>query len=322
MNYVIYGAGGIGGGIGALLAKAGHGVSLIARGAHLDAVQHNGLTVKTPDWEETFDLPAVGHPSDLALTGDEVVIFTMKSQDTFAALADLRATAGDAVPVVMAQNGVANERMARRRFAHAYGMLVYMPAQFLEPGTIILHGTPLRGTLHAGRYPAGTDATIEAVCTDLSGAGFESDPDPAVMRLKYGKLMLNLGNAAQALAGHDVDLSALSCDLRREGMACLEAAGIDFMTGRELVARCRAGYELGDVDGNPRMGGSSWQGMMRGNRTIETDFLNGEIVLLGAEHGVVTPLNTALQRLAARAAREGTPPGSTSIEEIYEEAVL
>ncbi|MEE2777520.1 MAG: 2-dehydropantoate 2-reductase N-terminal domain-containing protein [Acidobacteriota bacterium] len=317
MRYVIYGAGGIGGGIGAMLADGGQDVSLIARGPHLDAICRQGLAVHTPEGVAIHRLRAVGHPADLDLRGDEVFIFTMKSQDTLGALEDLRAVAGSRVSVVLAQNGVANERSALRRFDSVYGMLVYMPAQFLDPGTIVLHATPLRGTLHAGRYPSGVDTTIERVCADLRSGGFDADPEPEVMRLKYGKLLMNLGNAAQALAGIEADLGQLTRELRREARACLEAAAIEFVKPRELVELCRAGYSLGEVDGAKRMGGSSWQGMMRGNRSIETDFLNGEIVLLGAQLGVPTPLNRAVQTLATDGARLGRPPGSLTIDEIF-----
>ena len=319
MRAVVYGAGGIGGGIGALLSAAGHDVTLIARGEHLERVRANGLTVGTPEWTKTFPLDAVAHPREITWHGDEVVFFTMKSQDTAGALEDL-VEAAPAAPVILAQNGVANERMARRRFDRVYAMLVFMPAQFLESGTIALHATPKRGTLHAGVYPRGTDALIESVCGDLRGAGFESDPDPEVMRLKYGKLLTNLGNAVQALCGIEVDIAGLTKELRDEGMRCLEAAGIGFVTARELVERCRRSSSLGEVEGHPRLGGSSWQGLMRGRQSTETDFLNGEIVLLGAVHGVPTPLNRAVQRLAHRAVRAGLPPGRTTVDDIYREA--
>jgi 2-dehydropantoate 2-reductase len=264
-------------------------------------------------------LAAVAHPREVEWRGDEIVFFTMKSQDTFGALEDL-VEAAPSAPVILAQNAVANERMARRRFDRVYAMLVFMPAQFLEAGTIALHATPTRGALHAGVYPRGLDGLIDGVCRDLRGAGFESDPDPAVMRLKYGKLLTNLGNAVQALCGIEVDLGALTKELRDEGMRCLEAAGIEFVTARELVERFRRSSSLGKIEGHPRLGGSSWQGAMRGRQSTETDFLNGEIVLLGAEHGVPTPLNRAVQRLAHRAVKEGLAPGATSIDDIYREA--
>jgi 2-dehydropantoate 2-reductase len=70
------------------------------------------------------------------------------------------------------------------------------------------------------------------------------------------------------------------------------------------------------VGDRPRPGGSSWQSLARGSGSIETDFLNGEVVLLGRLHGVPTPRNAALQRLAGRLAREHRPPGSLSPDEL------
>ena len=320
MRYVIYGAGGIGSGIGAQLHGAGHDVTLIARGDHLQAIVDRGLIVKTPEGVETIDIAAVVHPRELALEGDEVFVFTMKSHDTAGALQDLRATAGIGVPLVMAQNGVANERMAARLFARVYGMLVYMPAQFLEAGTVVLHATPRRGTLHAGRFPGGTDEAIEKICADLREAGFESDPTPDIMPVKYGKLLMNLGNGAQALCGLDADLKDLMKELRREAMGCFNAAGIDFLTAKEVVSRLGSNYEMGAVEGSSRQGGSSWQGLVRGTGSIESDYLNGEIVLLGRLHGFETPLNSAVQELSQEAARSRRPPGETSVADIIERA--
>ena len=322
MKYVIYGAGGIGCGIGAQLLGAGNDVALVARGKHLERIQADGLRVDTPEGRQTVRIEAVSHPSGLDLQGDETFIFTMKSQDTRGALDDLRAATGAGAPVVLAQNGVANEREASRRFDRVYGMLVYMPALFLEPGVVILHATPLRGTLHAGRFPEGTDDLIEGVCADLRAAGFESDPHLSIMRLKYGKLLMNVGNGAQALCGIEADLAALTKELRREAMRCFDAAGIDFMTAKALADFVRNDYELGEVDGAPRQGGSSWQGLMRGTGSIETDYLNSEIAYLGRLHGVSTPLNSTVQQMAQEAALERREPGTVTVAEIYERAGL
>lgn len=317
MRYILYGAGGIGSGIGAQLANAGHEVVLIARGDHLSTIRADGLLVRTPEGEQRLNPTVVGHPDELEYRGDEVFLLTMKSQDTEQALDDLRRSAGSRVPVVLAQNGVANERMAARRFDRVYGMLVLMPALFLEPGVVVLHGTPKRGTLHCGAFPGGTDEFTEVLCRDLQTAGFEAEPHPNVMSLKYGKLLLNLGNGVQALCGPDADATALNKELRREAMSCFNAAGIDFVSARDLMKENRRTYGLGEVPGYQRGGGSAWQGLMRGTGTIETDFLNGEICLLGVLHGIPTPLNRAVQSLSADAAQNGRPPGSTSTEDIY-----
>ena len=66
-------------------------------------------------------------------------------------------------------------------------------------------------------------------------------------------------------------------------------------------------------------GGSSWQSLARRPGSIESDYLNGEIVLLGRLHGVPTPVNTVLQRIANRLAVTGTPPVSMSLAEIEQE---
>jgi 2-dehydropantoate 2-reductase len=62
-----------------------------------------------------------------------------------------------------------------------------------------------------------------------------------------------------------------------------------------------------------RGGGSSWQSLARGAGRIETDFLNGEVVLLGRLYGVATPVNARLQSLARELAREGAAPASVDL---------
>ena len=89
MRYIVYGAGGIGGAIGARLFQHGHEVILICRGEHLHAIQSTGLTLKTPKETLTLTIRAVSHPEEIAFIPDDVVLLTMKSQDTEMALRDL-----------------------------------------------------------------------------------------------------------------------------------------------------------------------------------------------------------------------------------------
>jgi 2-dehydropantoate 2-reductase len=126
MRYIIYGAGAVGGVIGGRLAQAGFEVVLIARGSHLQAIRRDGLRMIVADGEFRFNLPAVEHPREIDLRPDDVVILTMKTQDTEAALHDLESAGGSDLPIVCCQNGVENERIAARRFAGVYGMVVYL----------------------------------------------------------------------------------------------------------------------------------------------------------------------------------------------------
>ncbi len=320
MRFIIYGAGGIGGGIAGRLHQAGHDVVAIARGDHLTAIQKHGLHIRTPDDDWTAKLPAVGHPKEIDWTEDDIVLCAMKTQDTQAALQDLLAAAGRKVPVVCAQNGVENERLARRLFQNVYAMLVVLPATFLEPGLIDMHGTPHSGLLDAGRYPDGVDDTITQLCAALSDSGFVARPNARPMRLKYGKLIDNLGNALQALCGAESGRAEgdreFGLQLQQEAIDCYTAAGIDYASTEEIGEMRSQVFTLGDIAGAVRTGGSTWQSFARGLPTIETDYLNGEIVLLGALHGVLTPYNRVLQTTAQQAHREGAGPGAYSIEQL------
>lgn len=320
-RYVVYGAGAIGGIIGARLFERGHDVTLIARGAHLDAIQRDGITLRTPEETLQVRVPAVAHPRDIAFGRDDVVFMTMKSQDTAAALDDLAAVAPPEIAVVCAQNGVDNERMALRRFSNVYGMLVYMPGTFLEPGVILNHMTGAWGVLDGGRYPSGTDATIERATSDLTAARFSSHAVPQIMRWKYNKLLSNLNNAFVAACGTEARAPEFLAEVRAEALRCYDAAGIDCASEEENAQRRReSGMKFGAIDGAARDGGSSWQSLVRGLSTIETDYLNGEIVMLGRLLGVPTPCNEALQRVANRMVLERRAAGSLPIEELLREA--
>ena len=200
MRYVIYGAGAVGGVTAARLAQSGQDVVAIARGAHLDAMRERGLVLESPDERLTLRVPVAGHPREVDWRENDVVLLTMKTQHTEGALEDLRAAAGDAVPVVCAQNGVENERLALRRFPRVYGMLVILPATYLEPGVVQVHAHS-NGILDAGCYPRGDDRLVADVTSGLRAAGFAAKPVAQIMRWKYAKLLSNLGNALQRRSG-------------------------------------------------------------------------------------------------------------------------
>jgi 2-dehydropantoate 2-reductase len=317
VRVVVLGAGGIGGTIGARLHQAGYDVALVARGAHGEAVREHGLTFATPEERVTLRIPAYTHPRDLPWRGDEVVVLAAKSQDTEAAARDLVAAAGR-VPVVSAQNGVANERTLSRWFDGVHGMCVMMPTAHLEPGVVMAHSAGTTGILDLGGYPAGTGAVDEELAAALRASRIESVPRPDIMRWKYRKLLNNLGNSVQALCGTGLDsdaaLEALAL-LEAEAEAAFAAAGSDPVTDAEDMERRGDHLQLRGISGETRAGGSTWQSLARGSG-IETDYLNGEIALLGRLHGVPTPANARIQALMTRAAAQATGPGSMTPPEL------
>ena len=315
MRVVVYGAGGIGGVIAARLHQHGHAVVAIARGEHLDVWRSKGLRVQSPDDDVVVDVPVVGHPSEVGLGDDDVVLLTMKSQDTVDALEEIVALAPDA-PIVCAQNGVSNEREALRRFERVYGICVMMPTTFIEPGVVQASSAPTSGILDVGRFPGGTDEVCEQLSSALASSTFSSLPDPAIMRQKHTKLLMNLGNSVQAVCGDARGTREIHARLRAEGEAALQAAGIAHASAEEDAARRGDLLQIRPIDGATRGGGSTWQSFARGTGSIEVDHLNGEIVLLGRLHGVPTPANALLQRLANDAARDRRPPGFMTPDEV------
>lgn len=339
MRYIIIGAGAVGGAIGGRLAEAGHEVALVARGAHYEALRTHGLRLMTSEGTRTHRLPTVDGPAALGeLRPDDVLVLAVKTQDSEAALeawgpapvagggtAAMGAPPGRAesrawgrLPLVCAQNGVESPRIALRRFRRVYGVCVWLPATLVEPGAVSAAGAPLTGILHLGRHPHGTDETVRRIAADLEKAHFEAPVVPDVARWQYAKLLGNLANAIEAVSGvlTSEEGLALFARVRAEGEAVLTAADIAY-TGEEEQKKARDNkIRFEPFDGSERGGGSSWQSLDRGTGTIEADYLNGEIVLLGRLHGVPTPLNELLQRLANTFARERRAAGSLPVAEL------
>jgi len=248
LRYVVFGAGAIGGVVGGRLCQAGLDVTLIARGAHLAAMQARGL----------------------------------------------------------------------RLFPNVYAVSVACPTSHLEPGVVQAWSTPVTGLLDIGRYPTGIDQVCTAVAADFRAATFSSYPDAAIHRGKNRKLLTNLGNAIEAVCGPHERQGQLGDMVLAEGEAVLDAAGLETATAQEDLARRADLLQRGQIAGRTRPGGSSWQSLRRGTGDIETDYLNGEIVLLGRIHGVPTPANALLQRLARELDTTSAAPGAIPAATILE----
>jgi 2-dehydropantoate 2-reductase len=315
VRYIVYGAGGIGSVVGGRLFEHGHDVVLIARPAHAEAIAAGGLRIESADGTVAVPVPVVTQPSELTITVTDVVMLAMKSQGTVDAVRTLAGLAPSETPVVSLQNGVANEAIALRRFANVYGICVMCPASYLEPGVVQAFASPTSGVLDIGRFPEGLDDVAVEVAASLASATFSSRAVPDIMRWKYTKLLMNLGNSIQAVGAPGEWLGQVWKQSQEEGEACLRAAGIPFASWEEDRERRGDLTRSREIPGRDRGGGSSWQSLARGTGDIEADYLNGEIVLLGRLHGVGTPVNSLLQRLANDAARRQDPPGQVTQEQ-------
>lgn len=316
-RYVVFGAGAIGGVMGAQLFERGRDVVLIARGAHHDAIARDGLRLERPEGTVTLAVPVLEDIARIEWRDDDVVVLAVKSQDSAAALDSLSAVAPMHTAVLCAQNGVDNERMALRRFARVYGAEISCATTYLSPGVVYAHGSPQAGLVVLGAYPSGIDDTVRTIAAALKDANWAVLVSAEVMAWKYAKLLRNLTNSLSAICGPQVRSGAIGVQARTEAEAALTAAGIAWIGDEEWRRNDARGdlvrfQPVGDVE---VAGGSSWQSLLRDAGSIESDYLNGEIVLLGRLHGVPTPVNALLSRLANDLARHHRPPGTISEEE-------
>jgi 2-dehydropantoate 2-reductase len=317
LRYIIYGAGGIGSIMGGHLARTGHDVVLIGRPGHVNVVNDRGLRLITPLDTYALKIPAVTGPQQINFSADDVVCLCMKGQDTEGALQDLKkVTAG--VPVFCFQNGVRNEEIAARYFADVYGAMVRVGAVYLTDGEVIARRDP-PGWYIIGRYPAGTDALVEAVAGGLREAGYLVRTSADVMPYKWGKLMTNLSNVIGAITGGEWGSPrALHRAVFEEARAIIEKAGVRWIS-QEQVGR---DWPETETSVRARLDtitqSSTWQSLARRQGSVETEFLNGEIVRVAEGLGLKAPLNEKLVAIAREMAANHETPGKYTATQLAE----
>jgi thiosulfate/3-mercaptopyruvate sulfurtransferase len=333
-RYVIIGAGAVGVTFAAQLAEAGRDVLLVARGEQLAALREKRLRYVRPDGERVLDVPSAATPAEAALRSGDILVLATKTQDAAATLAEWAdapvgdetgaATAGASLPVLTLQNGLDAERSALRHFATVFGGVLGLPANYVRPGEVVSPAAPLVGAVWVGRYPAGPagpDERLDAVAADLRAAGFGVQTLADVRPAKAAKLLVSITFILDALYRPSEHRDRAAQLLREEARAVLTAAG------QEIGELFDSTIDLTDfvirrLEGQTDRGNSTWQSLSRSfagrgrASSLETDYLNGEIVLLARLHGRHAPANAAALARIHRAAREGTAPRSLGDDDL------
>ncbi|MFK8030052.1 MAG: ketopantoate reductase family protein [Gammaproteobacteria bacterium] len=316
MRIIIVGVGAVGGTLAAALTLAGHEVVGVARGMQLEALQENGLRLQTPQQDRVARFDCVETISELELRADDMILVCVKSHDSTAVFQQLRQAGARDQAIFCAQNGISNEREALRYFPNVHGITVMMPSMYLQPGEVAVFGDPNYGVLDIGGVQAMVDEADRALADTLASANFAAFTCHDIMLSKRSKLLSNLANIVQAAIGLGVDSGDLIPRLQAEAEAVYSARGLTWNDIGKPDPRWTGRFKLTTVPGVTRVGGSTLQSLLRNAGSIETDFLNGEIVLQGRLAGIETPLNEAMTRLSARMLRENTQPGTITLEEI------
>ncbi|HWQ35655.1 MAG TPA: 2-dehydropantoate 2-reductase [Blastocatellia bacterium] len=336
MRYIIHGAGAIGGLIGGRLAAGGAEVLLIARQAMADAVNARGLTIRSREGEQQIPgITAVTDPREITPREDDVILLTVKSRQTAAAVQALHEVFGQETPIFCFQNGVRNEEAAAARFRRVYGVMVDVSATLLRPG-LIAHTRS--GSLATGCYPLGRDELLRQVAADFDRAVLKTTTHDHIMAIKWAKLLLNLNNATHAICDYYVQLSHVlppvarfMADVIEEGLRVLEVAGISVeeennpFDVKAHIARLRNLTEdeaairaARSLPPDLRTYPSTWADLKHQRGETEAGYFNGEIILLGEKHGLFTPFNSTLFTTVETMALQKQPPGRYTIEELSE----
>jgi 2-dehydropantoate 2-reductase len=330
MRTAILGAGAIGSSMGALLARAGHAVTLVGRPEQVAAIRMGGLRVDGP--VGTFTVPV--RAEALLETRPDLALLAVKTQDVSAVVRTHRAFLED-VPVVTMQNGIQSDAIVAEilPLERLLSTVVQVTATYLSPGHVTLLD---RGALVLGRPHGRRDALVEQVAGVLRSAVPVSLSDN-LEGAHWLKLIMNLNNAIPAVTNLSLRevtanpfLRRLAIRLMREGVLVAEAqgveleslAGVPVRTVRlltrlpaPLAARMFAS-RAGDLgDGWPVLG-STLQSLRRGKPT-EIDYLNGEIVRRGRKLGVKTPANEKVVELV----HEVEQTGRFSLPEALERSI-
>ncbi|MGW0036141.1 ketopantoate reductase family protein [Gordonia sp. NPDC003376] len=334
-RYVIVGAGAVGATLAARFRRTGTDHVLVARGDQHVALTSAPLTFTTPDGVDRIPVTPAAGPEDVDLRIGDVLILAVKAQQVDAAVAqwasrpvgdagDIGRPAGAVIPIVTLQNGIAAERAALRYFATVIGASIWIPATYVRPGAVTVYAADPIGLLWLGRYPHPTaaDALDAAIAHDLDAAGIRTQLVDDITRWKTAKLLGNLGNAVDVFDATDDERAALTRAIDAEARQVLAVAGLDPADYGTESTLDIVGFGHRPIPGEQPSRRSTWQSLQRGAGSVETDYLNGEIVLLGRLHGIGTPINEAVTTALARAATDGAAPGTIPLHEIVDVGAL
>ncbi|WP_322768656.1 rhodanese-like domain-containing protein [Frankia sp. Cr1] len=318
-RYIIIGAGAVGATVAAQLDGAGIPVVVVARGANLAALRSQGLRYIRPDSDRRVALHVAGGPDEVDLHADDVLVLATKSQDSEALLQQWAwrpvtvhgavRTAAEVLPILLLQNGLENARTALRRFAMVVDAVVLIPSSHLRAGEVVSPGAPIAGACYLGRAPRGSDPAVERIAAQLRRGSFAVQVVSDIDRWKAGKLLANLAYNLDALYAPGELRDAAAAALVDEARAAFAAAGIEAVDVAADSTLDLSQLVVHDIPGHARHSSSTWQSLARSG-SVESDFLNGEIVLLARLHGLDAPINAGVAQRIATAALTGTPPGS------------
>jgi 2-dehydropantoate 2-reductase len=319
MRICVVGAGAVGGLAGAWFARAGHEVCLVARGAHLEALRRDGLTLLSGGSRSVFSIPASDDPADFRV--QDTVFVCLKTHSIAAMLPRLKSLVGTETTVVPAINGLpwwyffkeggrldgrpidcldpGGELLAALDPGHVLGCVVHGSAEVTKPG-VVRHNAG--GNFIIGEPDRTKSVRARRLVAAMNAAGFEARVAENIRVDIWTKLIGNLSYnpvAALALAymheinGNDALLGLIRA-MMQEAMRVAEAYGVRVpMTLDERIEVAR------------KLGGAkiSMHQDVEKRRPLETDAILGAVMEFARKAGIATPMIDAVHALIAERAK-------------------
>ena len=289
------GAGGTGAYYGGALAKAGHDVTFIARGSHLDAINKSGLQLNTVllgdfhlDSPATDDMSSIG-PVDL-------VIFAVKSWGTETAIEDMAGLVGENTLIISTQNGIDSERLISDAFGkeHVLGCTATVSSMITSPGVVTQAGGP--GSLVVGALTEGQSARVNDLVTQCVTAGIAAKTHENIELAIWEKFTFICAlSGMTALTRKPIgDIFAQESTTQMYLEVLSEVAEVGRATGIPLPQSIAADLLATTQAREPFIIGSMGHDLIA-NNPIEISLLNARVVELGAKHNIETPANFAIE---------------------------
>jgi 2-dehydropantoate 2-reductase len=293
MRVAVLGSGGIGGYYGALLARSGHDVAFIARGAHLEAMQRRGLTVRTSEGESTIPVTA---SADTASVGTvDLVLFSVKSYDTATAAQALTPLMARDTMVITFQNGLDNvEAIASVAGSEAVlAGAVYVALQLVGPGVILRMGD--EGRIVFGELSGTLTERVQRIAGALRQSGIPHEVTTDIRRVLWDKFLFITGiGGVTALARSGIGpLLASAAGRSLLHAACGEIVEVAQAESAHLQPAA-VDAALAQAATLPARWRSSMARDLEEGRRLEVDTLSGAVVRRGTKHGIPTPVHQTI----------------------------
>jgi 2-dehydropantoate 2-reductase len=294
LRIAVMGSGGVGGFLGARLVQGGADVTFIARGAHLAAMQTNGLAIESG--QESIRVPKVNATDDPRTIGPvDIVLFSVKLWDTESAARSLVPIVGPETGIISFQNGVQKDDALRKIFGAeaVMGGVAYMATTIGRPGVIAQTGTMQR--MIFGEYDGRRSPRAEVLLKAARSGGINAEISDDIRRAIWEKYVFLVGLSGSTtsirlplgpIRGHPRTRQFL-LDLMRETVAVGRAQGV-------ALPEDYAGQRLAFADGLPADMTSSMHHDLERGQPLELRWLSGGVVEMGAALGVPTPANRSV----------------------------